>query len=125
MGWSRRPIRRVRKALTHSLLELGFGVTTRRCPSGGFCPLHRGWCFRSHRLGRGRTLYPGNGLGKQMMAYILDALAQMGTERVSLFADPGVVSFYQGQGWILSPRAIAVPSGTPTDQPTDQILQRR
>ena len=49
-------------------------------------------------------LYQGNGLGKQLMAYILEALDQMGTERVSLFADPGVVSLYQGQGWDLEPQ---------------------
>ena len=50
-------------------------------------------------------LYQGNGLGKQMMIYVLEALNQMGTERVSLFADPGVVNFYQRQGWDLEPQA--------------------
>jgi hypothetical protein len=39
-----------------------------------------------------------------MMIYILEALQQMGTERVSLFADPGVVNFYQRQGWDLEPQ---------------------
>ena len=39
-----------------------------------------------------------------MMVYVLDALREMGTERVSLFADPGVVSFYQRQGWELEPQ---------------------
>jgi len=48
-------------------------------------------------------LYQGNGLGKQMMAYVLDALGSMGTERVSLFADPEVIHFYQRQGWELEP----------------------
>ena len=38
------------------------------------------------------------------MTYVLDVLSDMGTERVSLFADPGVVSFYQRQGWDLEPQ---------------------
>jgi hypothetical protein len=37
------------------------------------------------------------------MAYILDELRRMEVARVSLFADPGVVGFYQAQGWQLEP----------------------
>ena len=37
------------------------------------------------------------------MAYVLDQLRQMEVERVTLFADPGVVGFYAGQGWDLEP----------------------
>ena len=49
-------------------------------------------------------LYQGSGLGSQLMVYVLEALEAMGTERVSLFADPGVVNFYQRQGWELEPQ---------------------
>ena len=49
-------------------------------------------------------LYQGNGLGRYLMTYVLDVLADIGTDRVSLFADPGVVSFYQRQGWDLEPQ---------------------
>ena len=106
VGWSRRPIRRVRKALTHSLLKVGLWrhdarvprlVGFARCTGDGVLEATV-WDVAVH------PLYQGNGLGKQMMAYILDALVQMGTERVSLFADPGVVSFYQAQGWDLEPQ---------------------
>ena len=105
VGWSRRPIRRVRKALNHSLLKVGLWrhdprvprlVGFARCTGDGVFEATV-WDVAVH------PLYQGNGLGKQMMAYILEALDQMGTERVSLFADPGVVSFYQGQGWDLEP----------------------
>ncbi len=48
-------------------------------------------------------LYQGTGLGKQLMIYILDCLRDMGVDRVTLFADPGVVDFYLSQGWILEP----------------------
>ncbi|HGY5534745.1 MAG TPA: GNAT family N-acetyltransferase, partial [Prochlorococcus sp.] len=42
--------------------------------------------------------------GKQLMDYILESLKEMGIERVTLFADPGVVSFYKRQGWTLEPQ---------------------
>ena len=64
----------------HSLVcsRWACGVTTPGAPFGGLCPLHRGWCVRSHGLGyRRASPYQGNGLGKQMMAYILEALALM------------------------------------------------
>jgi hypothetical protein len=38
------------------------------------------------------------------MDYILESLKEMGIERVTLFADPGVVSFYKRQGWTLEPK---------------------
>ena len=106
VGWSRRPIRRVRKALSHSLLKVGLWrhdprvprlVGFARCTGDGVFEATV-WDVAVH------PLYQGNGLGKQLMAYILEALDQMGTERVSLFADPGVVSFYQAQGWDLEPQ---------------------
>ena len=96
----------MRKALSHSLLKVGLWrhdprvprlVGFARCTGDGVFEATV-WDVAVH------PLYQGNGLGKQMMAYILEALDQMGTERVSLFADPGVVSFYQGQGWDLEPQ---------------------
>ena len=94
------------QALSHSLLQLSSGGTT---PGSLWwvCALHRRWWFEATVWDVAVHLYQGNGLGKQLMAYILEALDQMGTERVSLFADPGVVSFYQGQNRISSPRVIA------------------
>ena len=97
VGWSRRPVRRVRKALTHSLLKVGLWrhdprvprlVGFARCTGDGILEATV-WDVAVH------PLYQGNGLGKQMMTYVLDALGSMGTERVSLFADPEVIHFYQ------------------------------
>ena len=48
-------------------------------------------------------LYQRAGLGKQLMSYVLDTLKAWQVERVSLFADPDVVSFYEAQGWELEP----------------------
>ena len=106
VGWSRRPLRRVRKALQHSLLVVGLWrhdpriprlVGFARCTGDGVIEATV-WDVAVH------PLYQGAGLGKQLMAYVLERLQQMQVERVSLFADPGVVEFYSAQGWELEPQ---------------------
>jgi len=106
VGWSRRPLRRVRKALQHSLLVVGLWrhdprlprlVGFARCTGDGVIEATV-WDVAVH------PLYQGAGLGKQLMVYVLDQLRAMQVERVSLFADPGVVSFYGNQGWELEPQ---------------------
>ncbi len=106
VGWSRRPVRRVRRALDHSLLTVGLWrhdlrvprlVGFARCTGDGVLEATV-WDVAVH------PLYQGSGLGKQLMKYVLDLLIDMKIERVTLFADPGVVSFYQRQGWTLEPR---------------------
>ena len=106
VGWSRRPLRRVRKALQHSLLVVGLWrhdarlprlVGFARCTGDGVIEATI-WDVAVH------PLYQGAGLGRQLMAYVLDLLREMQVERVSLFADPGVVQFYSAQGWELEPQ---------------------
>lgn len=105
VGWSRRPLRRVRKALNHSLLRVGLWrhdprlpklVGFARCTGDGVVEATV-WDVAVH------PHYQGAGLGKQLMAYVLDHLRAMEVERVSLFADPQVVGFYAAQGWGLEP----------------------
>ncbi|MEB3233927.1 MAG: GNAT family N-acetyltransferase [Cyanobacteriota bacterium] len=105
VGWSRRPLRRVRRALQNSLLLVGLWrhdprlpklVGFARCTGDGIVDATV-WDVAVH------PLYQGAGLGKQLMAYILERLQQEQVERVSLFADPGVVGFYEAQGWELEP----------------------
>jgi ribosomal protein S18 acetylase RimI-like enzyme len=105
VGWSRRPLRRVRKALEHSLLRVGLWrhdprlpklVGFARCTGDGVVDAAV-WDVAVH------PHYQGAGLGKELMAYVLHQLRLMEVERVSLFADPGVVGFYEGQGWNLEP----------------------
>ncbi|MFM2081196.1 MAG: hypothetical protein RLZZ124_593 [Cyanobacteriota bacterium] len=106
VGWSRRPVRRVRKALENSLLVVGLWrhdprlprlVGFARCTGDGVIEATV-WDVAVH------PLYQGAGLGRQLMAYVLDLLRAMQVERVSLFADPGVVDFYSAQGWELEPQ---------------------
>jgi ribosomal protein S18 acetylase RimI-like enzyme len=105
VGWSRRPLRRVRKALQHSLLRVGLWrhdsqvprlVGFARCTGDGVVEATV-WDVAVH------PHYQGAGLGKQLMDYVLEQLRRMGVDRVSLFADPDVVGFYQAQGWELEP----------------------
>ena len=49
-------------------------------------------------------IYQGSGLGREMMKYVLNELKKIGTKRVTLFADPGVVDFYLRQKWTLEPK---------------------
>ena len=106
VGWSRRPLRRVRKALEHSLLVVGLWrhderlprlVGFARCTGDGVIEATV-WDVAVH------PLYQGAGLGRALMDYVLELLQAMGTERVSLYADPGVVGFYSAQGWELEPQ---------------------
>jgi ribosomal protein S18 acetylase RimI-like enzyme len=105
VGWSRRPLRRVRRALQNSLLRVGLWrhdprvpklVGFARCTGDGVVEATV-WDVAVH------PHYQGAGLGKQLMAYVLEHLQRMEVERVSLFADPDVVAFYEGQGWELEP----------------------
>ena len=106
VGWSRRPLRRVRKALENSLLVVGLWrhdprvprlVGFARCTGDGVIEATV-WDVAVH------PLYQGVGLGKQLMTYVIDLLRAQQVERVSLFADPGVVDFYSAQGWHLEPQ---------------------
>ncbi len=106
VGWSRRPIRRVKKALDNSLLKVGLWrhdprfprlVGFARCTGDGILEATV-WDVAIH------PVYQGFGLGKELMAYVTNRLKKMGINRVILFADPGVVTFYKSQGWILEPK---------------------
>jgi ribosomal protein S18 acetylase RimI-like enzyme len=105
VGWSRRPLRRVRKALENSLLCVGLWrhdarlprlVGFARCTGDGVVDATV-WDVAVH------PLYQGAGLGKTLMSFVIDELERMGVDRVSLFADPHVVGFYEAQGWELEP----------------------
>jgi ribosomal protein S18 acetylase RimI-like enzyme len=96
----------VRKALDNSLLVVGLWrhdprlprlVGFARCTGDGVIEATV-WDVAVH------PLYQGVGLGKQLMTYVIDLLRAQQVERVTLFADPGVVQFYGAQGWELEPQ---------------------
>jgi len=106
VGWSRRPIRRVKKALDNSLLKVGLWHHDSRFPrlvgfarcTGDLALEAIVWDVVIH------PVYQGFGLGKELMAYVLNRLKVMNIRKVTLFADPEVVSFYKDQGWVLEPK---------------------
>jgi ribosomal protein S18 acetylase RimI-like enzyme len=108
VGWSRRPLRRVRRALDNSLLVVGLWrhdprvprlVGFARCTGDGVLDATI-WDLAIH------PLYQRSGLGRGMMQAIVERLQAMGVERATLFADPDVVDFYRRQGWTLEPAGV-------------------
>ena len=106
VGWSRRPIRRVKRALEFSILVVGLWrhdkkfprlVGFARCTGDGVIEATI-WDVAIN------PVYQGLGLGKELMNYILKELKNIGISKVTLFADAEVVKFYKRQGWVLEPK---------------------
>ena len=105
VGWGRRPLRRVRRALENSLLRIGLWqhdpkfpklIGFARCTGDGVLDATI-WDVAIH------PVYQGSGLGKELMSYLMNQLKETGIKRVTLFADSDVIDFYKRQGWILEP----------------------
>ena len=107
VGWSRRPMRRVKRALEFSVLVVGVWrhddkfprlVGFARCTGDGILEATI-WDVAIN------PVYQGLGLGKVLMKYLLNKLKATGISKVTLFADSGVIKFYKNQGWILEPKS--------------------
>ncbi len=106
VGWGRRPLRRVKRALDNSLLKVGLWqhdpkfprlIGFARCTGDGVIDATI-WDVAIN------PVYQGYGLGKQLMSYLMKSLKRKGIIRVTLFADSDVITFYKRQGWNLEPR---------------------
>ena len=106
VGWGRRPIRRVKRALENSLLKVGVWqhdpkfprlIGFARCTGDGVIDATI-WDVAIN------PVYQGFGLGKQLMFYLMSSLKKAGIKRVTLFADSDVITFYKKQGWSLEPK---------------------
>ena len=105
VGWGRRPLRRVKRALDNSLLKVGLWqhdpkfprlIGFARCTGDGIIDATI-WDVAIN------PVYQGYGLGKQLMSYLMKSLKREGISRVTLFADSDVITFYKRQGWTLEP----------------------
>ena len=106
VGWSRRPMRRVKRALEYSILVIGLWkhdnkfprlIGFARCTGDGVIEATI-WDVAIN------PVYQGLGLGKVLMKYLLKELKGVGINKVTLFADAEVIKFYKNQGWNLEPR---------------------
>ena len=106
VGWGRRPLRRVKRALDNSLLKVGLWqhdpkfprlIGFARCTGDGIIDATI-WDVAIN------PVYQGYGLGKQLMSYLMKSLMREGISRVTLFADSDVINFYKRQGWTLEPK---------------------
>ncbi|AKG24775.1 GNAT family N-acetyltransferase [Calothrix sp. 336/3] len=108
VGWSRRPLRKVKKAIEHSfLVATMWQVRGSKKRLIGFARATSDHAFNATIWDV--VVHPdfqGNGLGKAMMKYMLRKLRSEEISNVTLFADPHVVDFYRGLGFMSDPEGI-------------------
>jgi ribosomal protein S18 acetylase RimI-like enzyme len=108
VGWARRPIRKVKKAIQHSYLVVTMweqrGARRRLV---GFSRATSDHAFNATIWDV--VVHPdfqGRGLGKELMRQLIKKLRSEDISNVTLFADPQVVDFYKGLGFMPDPEGI-------------------
>jgi ribosomal protein S18 acetylase RimI-like enzyme len=108
VGWSRRPLRKVKKAIQHSFLVVSMweqrGASRRMI---GFSRATSDHAFNA-------TIwdvvvhpdYQKKGMGKALMKFVIKKLRSEDISNITLFADPHVVDFYRNIGFMPDPEGI-------------------
>jgi ribosomal protein S18 acetylase RimI-like enzyme len=108
VGWSRRPLRKVKKAIEHSFLVASmWQVRGNKKRLIGFARATSDHAFNATIWDV--VVHPdfqGQGLGKALMKYVLKKLRNEEISNVTLFADPQVVDFYRTMGFMPDPEGI-------------------
>ena len=108
VGWARRPLRKVRKAIQCSFLVVSmWEVRGKKRRLIGFARATSDHAFNA-------TIwdvvvdpdFQSQGLGKAMMKYTIKKLRGDDISNITLFADPDVVNFYHRLGFVLDPEGI-------------------
>jgi ribosomal protein S18 acetylase RimI-like enzyme len=108
VGWSRRPLRKVRKALQHSFLVVTmWEIRNNQKRLVGFSRATSDHAFNA-------TIwdvvvsprYQGKGLGRLLMQHTIKKLRNEDISNITLFADPHVVDFYRQMGFMVDPEGI-------------------
>lgn len=108
VGWSRRPLRKVKKAIQHSFLVVSmWQMRGNQRRLIGFARATSDHAFNA-------TLwdvvvhpdFQNKGLGKALMRFIIKKLRSDDISNITLFADPHVVEFYRNLGFISDPEGI-------------------
>ena len=108
VGWSRRPLRKVKKALQNSFIVVSMwearGATKRMI---GFARATSDGAFNATVWDV--VVHPdfqGQRLGKAMMKFMIDKIRAQDISNITLFADAHVVGFYNGMGFVEDPEGI-------------------
>jgi GNAT superfamily N-acetyltransferase len=108
VGWARRPLRKVKKAIECSFLVVSlWEVRGNRRILVGFARATSDHAFNATIWDV--VVHPrfqSQGLGKALMAYIIKKLRGQDISNITLFADPQVVEFYRRLGFVLDPEGI-------------------
>lgn len=108
VGWARRPLRKVRKALENSyLVASAWEIRGARTVLIGFARATSDHSFNATIWDV--VIHPrfqNKGLGKTFMKYMIKKLRSDDISNVTLFADPQVVEFYRRLGFVLDPEGI-------------------
>lgn len=108
VGWSRRPLRKVKKAIQHSFLVMSMWEqrgNQRRLI--GFSRATSDHAFNATIWDV--VVHPdfqGKGYGKALMKQFIKKLRSEDISNITLFADPHVVDFYRGLGFMSDPEGI-------------------
>ncbi|MFM2429323.1 MAG: hypothetical protein RLZZ511_536 [Cyanobacteriota bacterium] len=108
VGWSRRPLRKVKKAIQHSFLVVSMweqrGASRRLI---GFSRATSDHAFNATIWDV--VIHPefqSKGMGKALMKFIIKKLRNEDISNITLFADPHVVDFYRNLGFMPDPEGI-------------------
>ncbi|MGF1512435.1 MAG: GNAT family N-acetyltransferase [Elainellaceae cyanobacterium] len=108
VGWSRRPLRKVKKAIQFSFLVVAMWE---QCGSRrrliGFSRATSDHAFNATVWDV--VVHPdfqGRKLGKALMKYTIQKLRSEDISNITLFADPHVVDFYRNLGFVPDPEGI-------------------
>jgi ribosomal protein S18 acetylase RimI-like enzyme len=108
VGWARRPLRKVRKAIDHSFLVITmWEQQSNRRRLIGFARATSDHAFNATIWDV--VVHPdcqGKGLGKTLMKHLIKKLRSEDISNVTLFADPHVVDFYRNLGFVPDPEGI-------------------
>lgn len=108
VGWSRRPLRKVKKALQCSFLVVSmWEMQGKRKRLIGFARATSDHAFNATIWDV--VIHPdfqSRGLGKALMQYTIKKLRREDISNITLFADPQVVDFYRRLGFLLDPEGI-------------------
>ncbi len=108
VGWARRPLRKVRKAIQNSFLVVSmWEIKGKKRRLIGFARATSDCAFNA-------TIwdvvvdpnFQNQGLGKAMMKYTIKKLRSADISNITLFADPQVVNFYRRLGFLVDPEGI-------------------